>query len=349
MIAACPKCHTRYRVQPEQLGPEGARLRCSQCSAVFRVRVPAASTEAAPVAPASTVEAPAPPARPPSRTAEPVRAPAPPPAAHEGPRFDTDRLVLVAHADPDVCKTVADSLERAGLQVLVAHDGVEAILSIHRALPRAVVLDAALPKMFGFQVCELVKRNESLVATRVVLVGAIHKEDRYRRPPSDLYGADVYLEPHDLEDSLLETLSRLGVPGPSKPQRAPAPFDVPAPVPAPAPPVSAPAPVVATPAPAPIAPAPAPAAVAPAAPADPLAAERAKAERLARIVVSDIVLYNREKFEIALQSGDVVAAMRDELEEGRSLFRERVDAQVRGERDHLAEELQRVARTRGGR
>jgi predicted Zn finger-like uncharacterized protein len=37
MIAACPKCQTRYRVEPERLGPDGARLRCSQCSAVFRV------------------------------------------------------------------------------------------------------------------------------------------------------------------------------------------------------------------------------------------------------------------------------------------------------------------------
>jgi CheY-like chemotaxis protein len=291
--------------------------------------------------------------------------PAPPPATHEGPRFDSDRLVLVAHADPDVCKRVADSLEAAGLQVLVAHDGVEAILSIHRALPRAVVLDAALPKMFGFQVCELVKRNESLGATRVVLVGAIHKEDRYRRPPSDLYGADVYLEPHDLADSLLETLSRLGIPGPASdpapsPPRQPGAIEAPVPSPrrqsgsieesasADALGVGAPSEPQASEvdrragAQQPDRP------QADAPPADPLAGERAKAERLARIVVSDIVLYNREKFEAAVRSGDVVAAMRDELQEGRSLFRERIDAQVRDERDHLAEELQRVARTRGG-
>ena len=42
MIAACPKCQARYRVEPERLGADGARLRCTQCSAVFRVRLPAA-------------------------------------------------------------------------------------------------------------------------------------------------------------------------------------------------------------------------------------------------------------------------------------------------------------------
>src|SRR5262249_33676169 len=71
---------------------------------------------------------------------------------------------------------------------------------------------AALPKMFGFQVCELVKRNESLRSILVVLVGAIHKEDRYRRAPNELYGADVYLEPSELPDKLQDILERFELP-----------------------------------------------------------------------------------------------------------------------------------------
>lgn len=74
--------------------------------------------------------------------------------------------------------------------------------------------------------------------------------------------------------------------------------------------------------------------------------ERAKAERLARIIVSDIVLYNEEKFAAAVRTGDAVAAMSDELDEGRALFRERIDPDVREERDYLADELSRVARSR---
>ena len=55
------------------------------------------------------------------------------------------------------------------------------------------------------------------------------------------------------------------------------------------------------------------------APTDPaLADEIAKADRLARIVVSDIILYNQEKFDAAIQSGDVLSAMDSELAEGRS-------------------------------
>lgn len=400
MIAACPKCQTRYRVEPERLGPEGARLRCSQCSAVFRVRLPA--EQAAPVAERATSgdkavasaaaaldggahseptssETPRGASQP--LPAEVRSAPRSVESPHDAPQFDHDRLIVIAHPDPDACKQIAETLEREGLQVLVAHDGVEAILSIQRALPRAVVLDAALPKMFGFQVCELIKRNESLRVMHVCLMGAIHRDDRYRRAPSETYGADFYIEGSQLSTALVEWLGRIGFALRSRPvsrQPDPAPelpppaLQVPAPIEAPDPrpqqvaeamhrgvaqqraPQRSEAPAQAA-AERPLAKVDAPPARAsqPVAlgqigvAAKPLAAERAQAERLARIIVSDIVLYNEAKFSAAVRSGGVLEAMRDELQEGRALFRERIDVAVRDERDFLADELVRVARARG--
>jgi hypothetical protein len=90
-------------------------------------------------------------------------------------------------------------------------------------------------------------------------------------------------------------------------------------------------------------------AVRPAAAAPVLDAEIAKAERLARIVVSDIILYNQEKFDAAVQAGNVVAAMTADLAEGRSLFAQRIDARVRESRDFLTDELLRVAQMRRSR
>jgi hypothetical protein len=82
---------------------------------------------------------------------------------------------------------------------------------------------------------------------------------------------------------------------------------------------------------------------------DPLAEERAKAMRLARIIVSDVILYNEEKFANAIRSATVLEALDADLEEGRALFRQRIDPAVRAERDFLVEELLRVARSRGMR
>jgi predicted Zn finger-like uncharacterized protein len=335
MIAACPKCGARYRIERGKLRAEGTRLRCSRCEAVFRVTPPApAESEPAEAVPADGFEA------------EPVRAGAHGAAAAEG---GNERLVLVADAEVEAGKAIANSLIEGGLQPVLVHDGVEAILTIQRSLPRAVVLDAGLPKMFGFQVCELMKRNESLRSIRVVLVGQIHHRDRYRRAPSEIYGADAYLERHQLRDSLLTTLRGFGLPVASAaPMRAPlrsAPLAAEPPLVRPAPaPAPAPRPRVE-----PVRPVPAPAPAAQPAGDPQLAAEINRAERLARIIVSDVVLYNEEKLDAAIRAGRVVESFEAEMQEGRGHFAQRIDPRVREMRDFISEELLRVARARGMR
>jgi hypothetical protein len=79
-------------------------------------------------------------------------------------------------------------------------------------------------------------------------------------------------------------------------------------------------------------------------PAEPSEAERA--ERLARIIISDVVLYSPEKFAAAVASSDVVEAMEGEMREGRKLFAQRVGAETRARRDFLGDELRRVAADR---
>ncbi len=308
LITECPRCHARYRIERAKLSAEGARLRCVRCQAAFRVALPAA-----------------PPAE-----------PAPPPVL--APPVPAGPLVLVADPDPDLAKRNAAALGGLGLQPMVVHDGVEAILAIQRHAPVAVVLDAALPKMFGFQVCELVKRNQSLRQTHVILVAAARDQGRHSRPPSEGFGADAYVEPGELPGALAPLLARLGV---LPPRPAPAERAAPRRAAAAAAPMPALRPTAAAP----------PATALPA--ARPAVAEvdpnLAKAERLARIVVSDIVLYNPEKFAAAIAAGEVASAMAEELAEGRKLFEQRVPLQLRKHRDFLIEELQRVARSRGMR
>jgi predicted Zn finger-like uncharacterized protein len=337
MIAACPTCGARYRIDVAKLPADGARLRCARCEAVFRVRPPAEASAArsaaapAPAAPAR-VEAPAPPPREP--------APAP-----EAPARDTSRLVLVANPDVAGGKAVCAALGRWGFESLLVHDGVEAILTVQRSLPRVVVLDAALPKMFGFQVCELIKRNESLRSIHVVLVGAIHDQSRYRRPPGDLYGADAYVERQELPESLGPILAGFGMLSQGdEPRPEPAPRRI---LPLAEPPAAPAAPSTPPPAPRPQA-RPAAAPAAPRMPTgDGLDEARAQAERLARIIVSDIVLYNEEKFEAGVRTGDVISALDVELEEGRALFGSRIDPRVGTADEFLKRELLRVARSRG--
>jgi predicted Zn finger-like uncharacterized protein len=371
MIAACPKCGARYRIDPARLRADGVRLRCSKCEAIFRITPPPAQAETAAEE------------RPPAPVQQPV-ASAAASASAAAPRSEEERrhLVLVADAEIEAGKALVNTLTGWGLEPVLVHDGVEAILTIQRILPRVVILDAGLPRMFGFQVCELMKRNESLSSIHVVLVGAVYQQDRYRRPPSQLYGADAYVERPQLPEALRPILRGFGLGVGSAAPAAPEPVvrspvsappqsaDV-APKPAPPPgapmlpPSVAPSPTpvltekkVPVAAPEPAAPSPPrgsvqtpqPRVSAPPQPAGVGAAPDAAvtdAERLARIIVSDIVLYNPEKFEAGIRDGDVLEALAGEVKEGRSHFDQRVELRVRESRDFLAEEVVRVARLRG--
>jgi len=368
MIAACPRCSSRFRLAAERLRTEGVRLRCTRCQCVFRVYPPHTEVPRRRDDPAVDAEL-TPPPRPP----------------------DPERLVLVADGEPERAKAVAAEVLRLGLQPLVVHDGVEAILALHRTPASSVVMDSTLPVLSGIQLCEILKRNESLRATRCLLVGTSESLGPSFVLRASGFGPDASLEHADLPEGLEDVLrrfGRLGVAGVAAPPEAappaqppPQPFTDAAPPAAPpgaeAEPLAAlPGAEAETPPPLPGAgeppvgepPGPDPGLEDPAQDAPDRAAGSVAgpgpweetgpagdpgpdpalqaAERLARIVVSDIVLYNGERFERAAREGTVLEELAAELEEGRALFRQRVPAHLLEARDFLADEMLRVARTR---
>lgn len=314
MIAACPQCQTRFRLAREKLGPQGARIRCSQCQTVFRVQAPDA---AGPLTPAearpSPVVAPPPPA--------PPAPPKPqPPLAH----------ALIAEPDPELAKGVAELCARWRISSEIVGDGADALLAIFRSPPRIALLGAGLSSLSAEKLCEIVRRAGLPEAPKLVQV-AVASE-----PSAPGYAADAILEPADLPAGLAAVLERLGIG--ARPLEAPA-----KPAPAPAP--------VAAPQPAPVVAPAAPAAPAPAKPSRPVPSsdpEIAAAERLARIAVSDVILYNEQKFAAAAQAGNAAKALAAELEEARQHFNSRVSPIVRQSRDFLREELERRAAQRRG-
>ena len=56
--------------------------------------------------------------------------------------------------------------------------------------------------------------------------------------------------------------------------------------------------------------------------------EKAKAMRLARAIASDISLYNDAKIVKGLEQDNLFDALRDEIEEGRDLYRSRVSPEL---------------------
>ncbi len=67
--------------------------------------------------------------------------------------------------------------------------------------------------------------------------------------------------------------------------------------------------------------------------------QRDKARRLARALVSDILVYNREKRDKALASGNLVQALAGEIKKSWEVYKERVTPEVANSTDHFREAL----------
>ncbi len=103
-----------------------------------------------------------------------------------------------------------EELEDEGVQLLTAADGEEAleVVEIHR--PELVFLDVMMPKKNGFEVCEAIKHEHGLTATKVVLLTA--KGQAVDREAGMAAGADRYVtKPFDPDELLATARELLGL------------------------------------------------------------------------------------------------------------------------------------------
>lgn len=237
--------------------------------------------------------------------------------------------VLVAHESETIREVIRRVVAGAGWPVETVADGRAALARIDAA-PAALVIDVAVGEVHAWQVVEEVRRRA--LQTRIVLVASIYNRTGYKRRPTSLYGADDYVEQHHIPDALVGKLTRLiGEP--------PAPATV-----------APPPPHVETPEGRKIRAAGEGRLEEPMAPSS-AAFEHAvkRAERLARLIVADVALYNGDALDRARASGDEMeleARLRLDLEEGRLLFDLRVPEAVRRTRDFIAEALAELRRER---
>ena len=70
--------------------------------------------------------------------------------------------ILVVEDDFDISELLQNFLQEAGYEVTVANDGVEAINIFANVKFDLILLDIMLPKIDGFTVCELIRRQSQI-------------------------------------------------------------------------------------------------------------------------------------------------------------------------------------------
>jgi twitching motility two-component system response regulator PilG len=80
------------------------------------------------------------------------------------------KSILVVDDSPTVRKLIAGKLEKSGHDVICAVDGVEAMEQLETMVPDLILLDIAMPRMDGYQVCKLIRSNNATKDVAVVMI-----------------------------------------------------------------------------------------------------------------------------------------------------------------------------------
>ena len=120
-----------------------------------------------------------------------------------------ENKLIVAHENPAIVERINKLLTQKGYAVIVSYDGIDTMIKAIKELPFLAILDVALPKIYGFEVCKRLKERAETKAIKVILISSIYDKTRYRREPISLYGADDYIEEHEIEDLLMDKIDVL--------------------------------------------------------------------------------------------------------------------------------------------
>lgn len=87
--------------------------------------------------------------------------------------------ILVVDDDPQIVRILQTYLTQAGLRVLTAGDGDEALRSIRRERPACLVLDLMMPGRNGWDLTRLLRNDQQLAHIPILMLSAPRMATRF--------------------------------------------------------------------------------------------------------------------------------------------------------------------------
>ncbi|MFP3854186.1 MAG: response regulator transcription factor [Anaerolineales bacterium] len=114
--------------------------------------------------------------------------------------------ILVAEDERDIRELINFTLRLRGYEVVLARDGEEALELALKEHPDLVLLDIRMPRMSGYEVCQLIKDNEATKHIPVVFLTAKGQESEVQQGMKA--GATDYILKPFSPDTLVERLQK---------------------------------------------------------------------------------------------------------------------------------------------
>ncbi|MBL4767928.1 MAG: response regulator transcription factor [Rhodobacteraceae bacterium] len=85
--------------------------------------------------------------------------------------------ILIVDDSPEELKFLTDVVEASGASVLVALNGAKALEVIDEIVPDAILMDAVMPEMGGFETCRMLKKNSLMRHVPVIFMTGLSETE----------------------------------------------------------------------------------------------------------------------------------------------------------------------------
>lgn len=202
------------------------------------------------------------------------------------------RTAAIADEPRPFRQFLGDHLRQLGFEVAYFETGEPTLDFVRRTRAELVIVNVYLKGKLGVEVTEEIKADPLLESTRVILIGALFRANRFRANPTNLYGADDYIEEQIPEKEFRQIIRKLF---PELGQTGEFAIEP---------------------------------------------REYEEARRLARLILSDIIIYHVQKVEQGIRDNSFFEVLREEIEEGRQYYDSRVPLRVRRDTEIYTETIQ---------
>lgn len=105
-----------------------------------------------------------------------------------------ERVVLIVDDEDDIRRMLRRVLGERGIRVVEAARGSEALAAVREHEPDAILLDAMLPEIHGFDICRRIKGSKRYGHIPIIVVSAIYRGWRFAEDLKASYGVAEFLE-----------------------------------------------------------------------------------------------------------------------------------------------------------
>lgn len=101
------------------------------------------------------------------------------------------KKILIADDEPNIIISLEFLLKREGYEVVVAHDGAEALERVRVERPDLAILDVMMPRLNGFEVCQALRQDPDFRDVRIMMLTAKGRDTEVSKGLA--LGADLYM------------------------------------------------------------------------------------------------------------------------------------------------------------